>query len=64
MKTDITFNEMKTIATKYRSADNVKQIQLQGYGKMIGGVSFQIVPQKNVDAVTKTLRTALELSNK
>ncbi|MFT9004722.1 MAG: LCP family protein [Liquorilactobacillus hordei] len=63
MKTDITFNEIKTIATKYRSADNVNQIQLQGYGKMIGGVSFQVVPQKNVDAVTKELRTALELNN-
>ncbi|MDN7145075.1 LCP family protein [Liquorilactobacillus mali] len=62
MKTDITFNEIKTIATKYRSADNVKQIQLQGYGKMIGGVSFQVVPQKNVNAVTKELRTALELN--
>lgn len=63
MKTDITFNEIKTIATKYRSADNVKQIQLQGYGKMIDGISFQVVPQKNVDAVTKELKTALELNN-
>lgn len=62
MKTDITFSEIKTIATKYRSADNVKQTQLQGYGKMIGGVSFQVVPQKNVNAVTKELRTALELN--
>lgn len=63
MKTDITFNEIKTIATKYRSADEVKQIQLQGYGKMIDGISFQVVPQKNVDAVTKELKTALELNN-
>ncbi|AUJ29494.1 LCP family protein [Liquorilactobacillus hordei] len=63
MKTDITFGEIKTIATKYRSADNVEQIQLQGYGKMIDGISFQVVPQKNVDAVTKKLRTALELNN-
>ncbi|MBZ2405255.1 LCP family glycopolymer transferase [Liquorilactobacillus hordei] len=62
MKTDITFNEMKKIATKYRSADKVKQIQLQGYGKMIDGISFQVVPQKNVDAVTKELRAALELN--
>ncbi|MFT8882776.1 MAG: LCP family protein [Liquorilactobacillus hordei] len=63
MKTDITFNEMKSIATKYRSASEVEQIQLQGYGKMIDGISFQVVPQKNVDAVTKKLRTALELNN-
>ncbi|KRN33112.1 LytR family transcriptional regulator [Liquorilactobacillus mali] len=62
MKTDITFSEIKTIATKYRSADNVKQTQLQGYGKMIDGISFQVVPQKNVNAVTKELRTALELN--
>ncbi|MDN2452998.1 LCP family protein [Lactobacillus sp. UCMA15818] len=62
MKTDITFNEMKTIATKYRSADKVKQIQLQGYGKMIDGISFQVVPQKNVDAVTTELKSALELT--
>ncbi|MFT8556146.1 LCP family protein [Liquorilactobacillus hordei] len=62
MKTDITFKEIKTIATKYRSADDVEQIQLQGYGKMIDGISFQVVPQKNVDAVTKELRTALELN--
>lgn len=62
MKTDITFNEMKTIATKYRSADKVKQIQLQGYGKMIDGISFQVVPQKKVDAVTTELRSALELT--
>ncbi|MFT9412380.1 LCP family protein [Liquorilactobacillus hordei] len=63
MKTDITFNEMKSIATKYRSASEVEQIQLQGYGKMIDGISFQVVPQENVDAVTKKLRTALELNN-
>ncbi|MFT8949637.1 MAG: LCP family protein [Liquorilactobacillus hordei] len=63
MKTDITFSEIKKIATKYRSADKVNQVQLQGYGKMIDGISFQVVPQKNVDAVTKKLKTALELNN-
>ncbi|KRL02608.1 LytR family transcriptional regulator [Liquorilactobacillus capillatus DSM 19910] len=61
MKTDITFDQMKTIASKYRQADNVKQLQLQGNGKMIDGVSYEVVPKANSDKVSQQLRRALEL---
>ncbi|KRM94876.1 LytR family transcriptional regulator [Liquorilactobacillus aquaticus DSM 21051] len=63
MKTDITFDQMKTIASKYRKADNVKQLQLQGEGKTIDGVSYEVVPQANLNKVSQQLRTALDLKN-
>lgn len=63
MKTDITFDQMKTIASKYRQADNVKQLQLQGDSQMIDGVSYEVVPQANLNKVSAQLRTALELKD-
>ncbi|MCP9311696.1 LCP family protein [Liquorilactobacillus satsumensis] len=51
MKTDITFEQMKTIASKYRKADQIKQIQLQGNGQTIDGVSYEVVPQANLSKV-------------
>nr|WP_252895109.1 LCP family protein [Liquorilactobacillus satsumensis] len=61
MKTDITFDQMKTIASKYRKADNVKQLQLQGNGQMIDGVSYEVVPQSNLNKITTELRSALDI---
>lgn len=60
-KTDLTFAQMKILATDYRQAGNVKQYQLQGVGKQIGGVDYEVVPQANLNKITNVLKTALEI---
>lgn len=59
MKTNLTFDDMKSIATKYSSASKIEQIQLQGESQMIDGVSYEVVPQSNLDKVTSQLKKAL-----
>lgn len=59
MKTNLTFDDMKTIATKYSSASDIEQVQLQGESQMIDGVSYEVVPQSNLDKVTSQLKKAL-----
>ena len=59
MKTNLTFDDMKEIATKYSSASKIEQIQLQGESQMIDGVSYEVVPQSNLDKVTSQLKKAL-----
>ena len=59
MKTNLTFDDMKAIATKYSSASKIEQIQLQGESQMIDGVSYEVVPQSNLDKVTSQLKKAL-----
>ena len=60
MKTNLTFDDMKTIATKYDSASKIEQVQLQGESQMIDGVSYEVVPQSNLDKVTSQLKKALD----
>ena len=45
MKTDLTFDDVKEIATGYSGAKNIKQVQLQGKSDMIDGVSYEVVSQ-------------------
>ena len=59
MKTNLTFDDMKAIATKYSSASDIEQVQLQGESQMIDGVSYEVVPQSNLDKVTSQLKKAL-----
>ena len=59
MKTNLTFDDMKAIATKYSSASKIEQVQLQGESQMIDGVSYEVVPQSNLDKVTSQLKKAL-----
>ena len=59
MKTNLTFDDMKAIATKYGSASKIDQVQLQGESRMIDGVSYEVVPQSNLDKVTSQLKAAL-----
>ena len=59
MKTNLTFDDMKAIATKYGSASEIEQVQLQGESQMIDGVSYEVVPQSNLDKVTSQLKKAL-----
>lgn len=59
MKANLTFDDMKAIATKYSSDSKIEQIQLQGESQMIDGVSYEVVPQSNLDKVTSQLKKAL-----
>ncbi|MBC6925273.1 LCP family glycopolymer transferase [Ligilactobacillus salivarius] len=60
MKTNLTFDDMKAIATKYGSASKIEQVQLQGESRMIDGVSYEVVPQSNLDKVINQLKKALD----
>ncbi len=60
MKTNLTFDDMKAIATKYGSASKIEQVQLQGESRMIDGVSYEVVPQSNLDKVIDQLKKALD----
>ena len=60
MKTSLTFEDMVTIQTKYNVAlRNIKQVQVQGDGRMIGGVSYQVLSEKEVDRISKLLKQEL-----
>lgn len=59
MKTNLTFDDMKAIATKYSSASKIEQVQLQGESQMIDGVSYEVIPQSNLDKVTSQLKKVL-----
>lgn len=61
MKTDLTFDQMKFLATDYREAGNIKQLQLQGQGQQIDGVDYEVVSQSNLNQLTQKLKTALEI---
>jgi LCP family protein required for cell wall assembly len=62
MKTDLTFSQLKILATDYRQAGNVVQYQLQGTGKKIGGVDYEVVSQSNLNKITQVLKAALEIN--
>ena len=62
MKTNLKFDDIKEIATKYRNAiGTIKDIQLQGQSQMIDGSSYEVVPTERVTEVTKMIRKQLEL---
>ena len=62
MTTDLTFSEIKSLLTEYKGADdNIQQIQLQGTGKNIDGVSYEVVSQANLNKVQSELKSALNI---
>ena len=61
MKTDLTFDQMKAIYGNYKGALNVNQLQLQGNGQMIDGISYEVVPQENLTKVQNELKQTLDI---
>jgi len=61
MKTDLSFSNMRKIATSYRDAfSNVDQLQLEGEGFMQDGVSYQRVDENALKEVQGTLQEQLD----
>lgn len=61
MKTDLSFSNMRKIATSYRDAfSNVDQLQLEGEGFMQDGVSYQRVNENDLKEVQETLKEQLD----
>ncbi|GEB27125.1 transcriptional regulator [Enterococcus casseliflavus] len=64
MKTDMSFNDMRTIAMNYRSAfQTIHQDQLQGNGFMQDGISYQRVEEDELTRIQHILKEQLGLSN-
>jgi LCP family protein required for cell wall assembly len=64
MKTDMSFDDMRTLAFNYRSAfQTIKQDQLQGEGFMQDGISYQRVSEEELARVQKELKAQLNLEN-
>lgn len=64
MKTDMSFDDMRTLAFNYRSAfQMIKQDQLQGEGFMQDGISYQRVSDEELARVQKELKAQLNLEN-
>ncbi len=63
LQTDLSFSDMKGLATNYRSAANTMiSDQLQGQDAYINGSSYQIASTKEINRVSKKLRKQLNLS--
>lgn len=60
VKTNITFDEMIDIQSKYRSAaDNIEQMKLEAKGQYINGVSYQVVSTEDREQVQNDLKEHL-----
>lgn len=63
VKTDLSFDKLKTIALDYRSAlGAVKQDQLKGEGFMQDEVSYQRISEEELQRVQKELKEQLDLA--
>ena len=64
MKTDMSFDDMRTLAFNYRSAfQTIKQDQMQGEGFMQDGISYQREGDEELARVQKELKAQLNLEN-
>jgi LCP family protein required for cell wall assembly len=62
MKTDLSFDDMMTLAVNYRSAlDTIERDQIKGSGYMENGVSYQSVTASELERVRTRLKEVLEL---
>lgn len=62
--TDLSFDQMKTIALNYRDAfEHIDTQQLKGTGFMQDGVSYQRISDDTLNEMKTTLKTELELPN-
>lgn len=63
VKTDLTFDEMVTIQSKYRSAANeMEQLTVSGQGGKIDGVYYLNVPAEEKDRLQGILKQHLEIN--
>ncbi|MGX5377054.1 LCP family glycopolymer transferase [Ligilactobacillus sp. LYQ135] len=60
MKTNLTFSDMQKIFIHYRGGKNINQLQLQGQTEMINGVSYEVVPQSNLQKIQNELKKTLK----
>ncbi|KJW11654.1 LCP family protein [Levilactobacillus spicheri] len=64
-QTDLTFNDLASIAKNYRKTTNdVKQTHLQGHGKELNGQDMEVMHKKELQRVTNFIRNGLNLSHK
>ncbi|MDR7078850.1 LCP family protein required for cell wall assembly [Neobacillus niacini] len=62
VRTNLTFNEMVTIQSKYKSASNsMEQTQINGGGTKIDGVYYYMVPAEEKQRITTMLKEQLEI---
>jgi LCP family protein required for cell wall assembly len=62
VKTNLTFDEMITIQSKYKKARNsIEQVEMKAQGSMINGVSYQLISPEERQRVQDLLQTALEI---
>jgi polyisoprenyl-teichoic acid--peptidoglycan teichoic acid transferase len=62
VKTNLTFDEMVTIQSKYKGAKNsIEQIEMNAQGTMINDVSYQIITDQEKQRVQNILKDALEI---
>lgn len=62
VKTNLTFNEMVTVQSKYRSASkNIEQLKLEGSGTKIGGIYYYSVPDEEETRIQNELKEHLGL---
>ncbi|USS93567.1 LCP family protein [Fructilactobacillus ixorae] len=62
LQTDLTFNDMITIAGSYRdAAKNLKQTALQCDNAMVDGISYQVAPDRELLKVSNQIRESLDL---
>jgi polyisoprenyl-teichoic acid--peptidoglycan teichoic acid transferase len=62
VKTNLTFNEMVTIQSKYKEASkSIEQIQVNAQGTMINGISYQLVNDQEKARLHQILAEQLEI---
>lgn len=65
VQTDLTFDNLVTLAKNYRHVDKtVKETHLQGTGKELGGQDMEVMSKKELQRVTNFIRHGLDLSYK
>ena len=63
MKTDMSFQNMQTIALNYRNSfSNINQIQMKGEGFMQDGVSYQRVDENELETIQSDLQKQLNIN--
>lgn len=64
MQTDLTFADMQDIGLKYSGAfGTFDQLQMQGEGTMINGISYQLISDEELAEVRSALRNELGIKN-
>jgi LCP family protein required for cell wall assembly len=63
VKTNFTFDEIKTIQAKYKEAyHHFEQIEIKGTGKEVKGVYYFFVPEPERSEISKTLKKHLNIT--